>query len=117
LHEIGCNSTSCARAGLHSSDETLGQPSDSFKSSIANYLARLNPSKDGPVPKLITKLAVKNGIVDVELLNDPEIPPALGKFSGEVDYGRAETFRVVTGSDTEKERQEDTGQSRRDSCF
>ncbi len=76
--------------------------SDSILSSIKDYLARLNSLKDESLPKLITKLAIKNEIVDVEILNDPGIPPALGKFSGEVDYGRAETFRVVTGVETVK---------------
>jgi len=76
--------------------------SDPIISSIKNYLARVNSSQTESLPKLINKLAIKNEIVDVEMLNDPGIPPALGKFSTEVDYGRAETFRVVTGVETVK---------------
>jgi predicted regulator of amino acid metabolism with ACT domain len=45
----------------------------------------------------MTKLTVKNRIVDVAVMNDPSIPPALGRFSTEVDYRRGDSFRVVTG--------------------
>jgi len=87
---------------LQPTDEAPSTASDTTLNSIKNYLARLNSSKDESLPKLITKLVIKNEIVDVMILNDPGIPPALGKFSGEVDYGRAETFRVVTGVETVK---------------
>ena len=78
------------------------QASGHTQSLVKSYLARANTSSDRRRPKLITKLAMRNGIVDVELLNAPEIPPALGKFSGEVDYGRTDTFRVISGAETVK---------------
>jgi predicted regulator of amino acid metabolism with ACT domain len=46
---------------------------------------------------LLMKLTMKNKIADVAVLNDPEIPAALGRFAAQVDYGRGETFRIVAG--------------------
>ena len=83
--------------------EGLTQEASSHtRSLVKSYLARANERTGRHYPKLITKLAMRNGIVDVELLNAPEIPPALGKFSGEVDYGRTDTFRVISGAETVK---------------
>ncbi len=49
------------------------------------------------IGRLLKKLTMKNKIVDVAILNDPEIPVALGKFASQIDYSRGETFRIVAG--------------------
>lgn len=52
------------------------------------------------IGKLILRLTMKNRIVDAEVLNDPEIPAALARFSEEVDYARGETLSIVSGIQT-----------------
>ncbi len=52
--------------------------------------------------KFLLKLTLKNRIAVVALTNDPEIPRALAKFSGEVDYSRGETLHIVSGIETVK---------------
>lgn len=47
--------------------------------------------------KLFRKLTMRNKIVDVAILNDPEITAALGKFASMIDYSLGETFRLVSG--------------------
>jgi hypothetical protein len=47
--------------------------------------------------RLFKKLTMRNKIVDVAILNDPEITAALGKFASMIDYGLGETFRLVSG--------------------
>ena len=54
------------------------------------------------IGKLILSLSMKNKIADVAIINDPKIPLAMGKISGEIDYGRGETFRIVAGKDVVK---------------
>jgi hypothetical protein len=49
------------------------------------------------IGKLLGKLTVRNMIVDVVILNDPEITAALGKFASMIDYSLGETFRLVSG--------------------
>jgi hypothetical protein len=46
--------------------------------------------------KFISKLALKDRIVDVKIINDPSIPGALARFSEAVDYGRGETLHIVS---------------------
>jgi hypothetical protein len=46
---------------------------------------------------LFKKLTMRNKIVDVAILNDPEITAALGKFASMIDYSLGETFRLVSG--------------------
>ncbi|MDA4121280.1 MAG: hypothetical protein OK404_02595 [Thaumarchaeota archaeon] len=46
--------------------------------------------------KFISKLALKDRIVDVMVINDPSIPGALARFSEGVDYGRGETLHLVS---------------------
>jgi len=50
--------------------------------------------------KLIQRLAMKNKIVLVSILNEPDIPLALARFSEKVEYGRGDTFHLTTGIDT-----------------
>jgi hypothetical protein len=49
------------------------------------------------IGSLLEKLTVRNKIVDVSILNDPEITAALGKFASMIDYSLGETFRLVAG--------------------
>ena len=46
---------------------------------------------------LFKKLTMRNKIVDVAILNDPEITAALGRFASMIDYSLGETFRLVSG--------------------
>jgi len=46
------------------------------------------------------KLIMRNKIVEVAIRNDSDIPPALGRFSSQIDYSRSETFRIVAGLET-----------------
>ena len=47
--------------------------------------------------QLFKKLTMRNKIVDLAILNDPEITAALGRFASMIDYGMGETFRLVSG--------------------
>lgn len=49
------------------------------------------------IGRLLKKLTMRNKIVDVAILNDPEITAALAKFASTIDYGLGETFRLVSG--------------------
>lgn len=49
------------------------------------------------IGRLLGKLTVRNKIVDVVILNDPEITAALGRFASTIDYSLGETFRLVSG--------------------
>jgi hypothetical protein len=73
---------------------------DAIISAIRRLPVKESAIKIDAIGKLILKLTMKNRIVDVAILNGPEIPRILGKFSGEIDYGRGETFRIVAGVDT-----------------
>jgi predicted amino acid-binding ACT domain protein len=44
----------------------------------------------------ISKLTMKDRIVDVRVVNDSTVPSALARFSEGVDYGRGETLHIVS---------------------
>ena len=46
--------------------------------------------------RFISKLTLKDRIVDVHVINDPSMPEALARFSAGVDYGRGETLHLVS---------------------
>lgn len=73
---------------------------DAIISAVRRLPVKESAIKINALGKLILKLTMKNRIVDVAILNDPEIPRILSKFSGEIDYGRGETYRIVAGVDT-----------------
>jgi len=52
------------------------------------------------IGKGILKLAMKDRIVVVKIMNDSEIPRALARFSEEVDYGRGETLHITSVIET-----------------
>src|SRR5271167_3170545 len=65
--------------------------------SIRRYPAEQRWSSQQNLGKLFRKLTMRNKIVDVAILNDPEITAALGKFASMIDYSLGETFRLVSG--------------------
>lgn len=50
--------------------------------------------------RYISKMVLKNKIVDIVLLNSPENASALAKFGGEVDFSRGETLHMVSALET-----------------
>ncbi len=70
---------------------------EAILSAVRRYPVKASATKYEDVGKLIKKLTLKNKIVAVTVRSAPEVPSMLAKFSGEVDYGRGETFRVVSG--------------------
>jgi len=75
---------------------------EAIVAAIRRYPIRRVAAKYEKAGKLLTRLALKNKIVDVAIRNDPSIPLALAKFSTDVDYGRGDSFRVVAGVDVVK---------------
>ena len=53
-------------------------------------------SRSRVMENFISKLALKDRIVDVKIVNDPSVPGALANFSGGIDYGRGETLHIVS---------------------
>lgn len=58
--------------------------------------ARKTPAVGHAVDSFISKLALKDRIVDVKIVNDPSIPMALARFSQGIDYGRGETLHLIS---------------------
>src|SRR5271155_4082146 len=65
--------------------------------SIRRYPVEERWSSQRNLGRLFRKLTMRNKIVDVAILNDPEITAALGKFASMIDYSLGETFRLVSG--------------------
>jgi aspartokinase len=53
-------------------------------------------SRNQTIDNFISKLTLKDRIVDVKITNDPSIPEALAHFSQGIDYGRGETLHLVS---------------------
>ena len=70
---------------------------DAIISAIRRYPIQQSTTVYQNVGRLLQKLTMRNKIVDVAVLNSPEIPSALGKIASQIDYGRGEAFRVVAG--------------------
>jgi len=51
------------------------------------------------IGEIIEKMAMKDRIIVVKLTNDPSIPALLARFSEVVDYGRGETFHIVSAGE------------------
>ena len=58
------------------------------------------PTGSKTIGELILRLTLKRKITDVEVLNEPQIPAALARFSQTVDYSGGETFCIVSGIHT-----------------
>ena len=50
----------------------------------------------GAMSRIILRMALKDGIVAVKLINDPSISSLLARFSESIDYAKGETFHVVS---------------------
>jgi hypothetical protein len=72
---------------------------EALVSAIRRYPIKTSATKYEDSGKLISKLTMKNKIVVVAVRSAPAIPMILAKLSGEVDYGRGETFRVSSGAE------------------
>lgn len=62
--------------------------------------ARAERVKTENIGELILRLTLKNKVSDVEVLNEPQIPAGLARFSELVDYSRGETLCIVSGIHT-----------------
>jgi len=80
-------------------DSASGEPAVSL---VKKYPAKKKIGNRESLGKFVLKLTLKNKIAMVALTNDPEIPRALAKFSGEVDYSKGETLHFVSGIETVK---------------
>jgi len=73
---------------------------EAILSAIRRYPTKASATRHHDVGKVISKLTLKNKIALVSVRNSPEIPSILAKFSGEIDYGRGETFRIFSGPES-----------------
>jgi aspartokinase len=46
------------------------------------------------------KLTLKTNVADIALQNNPDVPPALGKLSSQIDYSKGETLHIAGGVET-----------------
>jgi aspartokinase len=69
---------------------------EAFVAGIRRYPVKESAAGYRAVGKMIDKLTLKNNLVDVEILNGPEIPIAIAKFSSEIDYARGETLSIAS---------------------
>ena len=74
---------------------------EALVAAIRRYPARETAAKRRDVGEMITKLSMKNNVVQVPIKNRPEIPTILAKFSEKVDYARGETLGIATGIQTD----------------
>lgn len=73
---------------------------EALVSAVRRYPVKGSAARYQDAGRLITKLTLKNKIVAVTIRSAPEVPLILAKFSGEIDYGRGETFRVSSGAES-----------------
>lgn len=73
---------------------------EALVSAVRRYPVKASAGEYREIGKLIRKLTLKNEIVAVTVRSSPDVPAWLAKFSGAVDYGRGETFRVVSGAES-----------------
>jgi aspartokinase len=92
------NIRALARFIQRAMNEQGQQPSlDAIINAIRRYPVKESTIAHQNTAKLLKKLTMKNKIVDVAIINGPEIAAALGKFASQIDYSRGETFRIVSG--------------------
>jgi hypothetical protein len=73
---------------------------EALLSAIRRYPIKESAAKRTNVGKMIRKLSMKNKIAVATIRNSPELPTKFAQFSKEVDYGRGETFRVISGPES-----------------
>ncbi len=67
---------------------------------VKRYPAEEGVAKRKGMSRFISKLMMKNKIVDVVILNSPYATAALAKFGGEIDYARGETLHMISAIET-----------------
>ncbi len=77
-----------------------GASFEALVSAVRRYPVKKSASEYREIGKLIRKLTLKNEIVAVTVRSSPDVPSWLATFSRAVDYGRGETFRVVSGAES-----------------
>lgn len=83
-----------------------GNHDDPSLDAIISAIRRYPVPSDSPQAALLfkhmanKKLNMRNKIVEVAIRNDSLVPPAIGKFSSQIDYSRGETFRMAAGPET-----------------
>jgi len=73
---------------------------EAILSAIRRYPVKVGAAKYRNAGKLVSKLALKNKIAVATIKNSPELPSKLAELSKEIDYGRGETFRVISGPES-----------------
>ena len=73
---------------------------EAILSAIRRYPVKASAAKYREAGKAITKMMLKDKVVVVTVKNSPEIPSLLARFSGEIDYGRGETLRILSGPES-----------------
>jgi len=73
---------------------------EAILSAIRRYPVKAVAANYHNAGKLVSKLSLKNKIAVVTIRNSPELPTKLAEFSKEIDYGRGETFRVISGPES-----------------
>jgi len=91
-----------ARALARYIQETTGgrYTFEALVSAIRRYPINESATRRLNVGKIIRKLSMKNNIAVATIRNSPELPTKFAQFSKEIDYGRGETFRVISGPET-----------------
>lgn len=74
-----------------------GKPAVSL---VKRYATEERTEKRTGMSRFISKLMVKNKIVDVVVLTFPHVPAALARFGSEIDYARGETLHMVSALET-----------------
>lgn len=72
-----------------------GPSIEALVAAIRRYPVKESITKDKRVSRQITKLSMKNEVVDVEIQNAPEIPGLLAKFSEKVDTTKGESLSMA----------------------
>jgi aspartokinase len=70
---------------------------EAIVSAVRRYPVKASANKYQAVGKLISKLTMENEIAVATIRNSPEMPLVLAEFSKGIDYGRGETFRIISG--------------------
>ena len=73
---------------------------EALLSAIRRYPIKESAAKRVNVGKMLRKLSMKNNIAVATIRNSPELPTKFAQFSKEIDYGRGETFRVISGPES-----------------
>lgn len=70
---------------------------EALVAAIRRYPVKETAARSKGMGKLITKLGMRNKIVEVTIRTGPEIPALLGEFSEGVDWTRGEVLSIVSG--------------------